>query len=210
MRQKNWPVVAAIQAEEFVRHPSRQSFTDCKKTAAKVKVWPKVRKALLQYLEKGEPPWKQKGWPLPDSGLDVPKTERKDRFPMVNDLIEMAILEKKPEQILHWYDRLPKKRYGWYGIDNDEVATAIQTHAPDRAIAIWENMAEQLIAQVKPKAYQEAGKYLRKAAKVMAKEKKQAEWGQYLRRLRENHARKIRLMEVLDGLEDKSIIRKRR
>ena len=207
-RQKNWPVVAAIQAEEFVRHPSRQAFTDCKKTAVKVKAWPKVRKALLQYLEKGEPPWKQKGWPLPDSGLDVPETERKDGFPMVNDLIEMAILEKKPEQVLYWYDRLPKKRYGWYGVDNDEIATAIQTHAPDRAVAIWKSMAEQLIAQVKPKAYQEAGKYLRKAAKVMAKEKKQAEWGLYLRRLRENHARKIRLMEVLDGLDNKPIIKK--
>jgi uncharacterized Zn finger protein len=208
MRQKNWPVVAEIQAEEFVRHPSRQSFTDSKKAAAKVKAWPKVRKALLQYLEKGDPPWKQKGWPLPDSGLDVPETERKDGFPRVSDLIEMAILEKKPEQILYWYDRLPKKRYGWYGVDNEEVATAIQTHAPDRAVAIWKNMAEQLIAQVKPKAYQEAGKYLRKAAKVMAKEKKQEEWGRYLQSLRENHARKIRLMEVLDSLDNKPIIKK--
>ena len=52
--------------------------------------------------------------------------------------------------------------------------------------------------------------YLRKAAKVIAKEKKQEEWGRYLQRLRENHARKIRLMEVLDGLEDLPIIKKRR
>jgi uncharacterized Zn finger protein len=69
---------------------------------------------------------------------------------------------------------------------------------------------ERLIAQVKPKAYQEAGKYLRKAAKVMAKEKKQEEWDRYLQGLREHHARKIRLMEVLDSLEDKPIIKKRR
>ncbi|UCF90573.1 MAG: SWIM zinc finger domain-containing protein [Desulfobacterales bacterium] len=207
-QQKNWPAVAAIQAEEFVRRPSRQAFTDCKKAAAKVKAWPKVRESLLQYLEKGEPPWKRKGWPLPDSGLDVPETERKDRFPMVTDLIELAILEKKPERVLYWYDRLPKKRYGGYGVDEDEVATAVQTHAPDRAVAIWKNKAERLIAQVKPKAYQEAGKYLRKAAKVMAKERKQAEWDRYLQSLREHHARKIRLMEVLDSLDDKLIIRK--
>jgi hypothetical protein len=27
----------------------------------------KVRESLLRYLEKGELPWKQKGWPLPES-----------------------------------------------------------------------------------------------------------------------------------------------
>lgn len=209
-RQKNWPAVAAMQVEKFVRNPSRQAFTDCKKAAAKVKVWPKVRESLLQYLENGEPPWKRKGWPLPGSGLEVPETERKNRFPMVTDLIKMALLEKKPDQLLYWYDRLPKKRYGWYGIDEDAIATTVQTHAPDRAVAIWKSKAEILIAQVKPKAYQEAGKYLRKAAKVMAKERKQVEWDRYLQSLREHHARKIRLMEVLDGLDDKPIIKKRR
>jgi uncharacterized Zn finger protein len=209
-RQNNWPVVAAIQAEEFVRQPSRQTFTDCKKAAGKVKAWPEVREFLLQYLENGEPPWKQKGWPLPDSCLDVPEPGHKDRFPMVSELIDMAILEKKPERVLYWYDQLPKKRYGWYGVDDDAIATAVQTHAPDRAVAIWNNKAEQLIAQVKPKAYQEAGKYLRKAARVMAKEKKQEEWGRYLKSLREYHARKIRLIEVLDGIDDKPIIKKRR
>jgi uncharacterized Zn finger protein len=207
-RQKNRPVVAAIQVEEFVRSPSRQAFTECQKAAAKIKAWPKVRESLLHYLEKGEPPWKRKDWPLPDSGLDVPETERKDRFPMVTILIETALLEKNPERVLYWYDRLPKRRYKWYGVDDDEVATAVQNHAPDRAVAIWKSKAERLIAQVKPKAYREAGKYLRKAAKVMAKEKKQVEWDRYLRSLREHHARKIRLMEVLDGLDNKPIIKK--
>ena len=40
--------------------------------------------------------------------------------------------------------------------------------------AIWKNKAEGLIAQVKPSAYQEAAKYLRKAAEVMRREKKPA------------------------------------
>lgn len=76
-------------------------------------------------------------------------------------------------------------------------------------MAIWKLKAERLIAQVKPKAYQAAGTYLRKAAKVMAQERKQAEWGHYLQTLREHHARKIRLMEVLDSLEDKPIVKMR-
>ncbi len=208
-RQKNWPAVASMKAEEFVRRPSRQAFTECKNACRKVKGWTKVRESLLRYMEKGSLPWEQKGWPLPESGLDVPATEGKDRFPMLEDLIEIAVLEKKPDRVLHWYDQLPKKRYGWYGVNDDEVATAVQTHAPDRAVAIWKRMAEGLIARVKPKAYQEAGKYLRKVAKVMTKERKQKEWDRYLQNLREQHARKIRLMEVLDSLDNKPIIKKR-
>jgi len=209
-QQKNWPAVAAIQVEEFVRQPSQKTFTDCKKTASKVDAWPVVRESLLRYLENGELPWKQQGWPLPDSSLDMPKPGRKDQFPMLSELIELAIWEKKPERVLYWYDQLPKKSYEWYGADDDAIATAVQDHAPDRAVAIWKHKAERLIAQVKPKAYQEAGKYLRKVAKVMVKEKKQEEWVRYLQHLREYHARKIRLMEVLDNLDDKPIVRKRR
>ena len=198
-----------MQSEEFVRHPSGKTFTDCKKAANKAKAWIKVRAHLLDYLEKGMLPWKQKDWPLPETGLDVPDTTRR-QFPIVDELINIAILEKKPDQVLHWYDRLPKKRFGWYGIDEDKIATAVQTHAPDRAVAIWKNKAERLISQVKPSAYQEAAKYLRKAAKVMNQVKKQAEWERYLKGLREKHIRKRRLMEILDGLDDKPIVKKKR
>jgi uncharacterized Zn finger protein len=208
--EKNWPAVAAMQVEEFVRHSSRQAFTECKKAGGKAKVWPKVREPLLRYLEKGELPWKQKGWPLPESGLDRPDADQRKRFPLVGDLIDIAILEKKPDQVLRWYDQRPKGRFGRYGVDEDAIATAVQAYAPDRAVTIWKNKAERLIAQVKPSAYQEAAKYLRKAAKVMHREKKLAEWESYLKELREQHLRKRRLIEILDGLEGKPIVKKRR
>ena len=44
----------------------------------------------------------------------------------------------------------------------------------------------------------------------MGKDSKLKEWDRYLRGLREQHARKIRLMEVLDNLDDKPIIEKKR
>ena len=69
---------------------------------------------------------------------------------------------------------------------------------------------DHLIAQVNPKAYQEAGKYLRKAGAVMARQNEQAQWDQYLSSLRETHARKRRLLEILDGLDGKPIMKKRR
>jgi len=207
-RQKNWPAVAAMQAEEFVRHPSRKVFTDCKKVAKKVKSWTKVRQCLLEYLERGTLPWEQEGWPLPESGLDVPEADQHNRFPLVDDLIDIAMLEKKPDQVLRWYDQRPQDRLGWYGVDEDAVATAVQSHAPDRAVAIWKNKAERLIAEVKPRAYQEAAQYLRKVAKVMTQVKKQAEWDRYLKGLREEHFRKRRLIEILDGLDGQPIVKK--
>ncbi|MDD5722970.1 MAG: SWIM zinc finger family protein [Syntrophales bacterium] len=208
--EKNWPAVAAMRVEEFVRNPSRQTFEECRKTAGKVKAWPHVRESLLCYLEKGELPWAQKGWPLPGSGLDRPHADQRNRFPLIADLIDIAILEKKPDQVLRWYDQRPKDRFGWHGVNEGTIASSIQDHAPDRAVAIWKGKAEQLIAQVKPSAYQEAAKYLRKAGTVMSKQKKQAQWDQYLESLRAMHARKRRPIEILDGLAGKLSAKERR
>jgi uncharacterized Zn finger protein len=206
--QQNWPVVAALKVEEFVCHPSRQAFIECKTASGKTEAWPKVREFLLHFLEKGELPWRQKGWPLPESGLDRPKADQHNRFPLVGVLIGIAILEKKPDQVLKWYDQRPKGHFGGLGVDEDAIATAVQAHAPDRAVAIWKTKAERLIAQVKPSAYQEASKYLRKAGEVMVKQNEQAQWDQYLRSLREVHARKRRLIEILDGLDGKPIMKR--
>ncbi len=209
-RQKNWPAVAAIQIEEFVRHPSEEAFMDCKKASGKIKAWPTVHASLLHYLEKGELPWKQKSWPLPASGLALPDGNGPNQFPLVAHLITIAILEKKPDQVLKWYDQRPKTRFGGLEVDEDAIATAIQTYAPERAVDIWKSIAESLIAQAKPSAYQKAAKYLRKAARVMGRVKKLPAWGNYLDALREQHHRKRRLMEILDGLDGKPIVKKGR
>jgi uncharacterized Zn finger protein len=198
--EKNWPVVAAMRAEDFARYPSRQAFTECKNACGKVKTWPRVRECLLRYLEKGELPWKQEGWPLPESGLDRPDADRQNRFPLIGDLIDIALLEKKPDQVLHWYDQRPKGRFGWCGADENAIAAAVQDHAPERAVEMWKDKAERLIAEVKPNAYREAAQYLRKAGAVMFTQNKKPQWDQYLRSLRETHARKPRLMEILKDL----------
>ena len=207
--EQNWPVVAALQVEEFVRRPSCHAFTECQPASDKTEAWPLVRQALLRYLEKGELPWKQKDWSLPESGLDRPGTDQRQRFPLLSELINIAILEKKPDQVLKWYDQRPQDGYGRFGVSADVIASAVQAHAPDRAVAIWKHKAERLIAQVKPSAYQEAEQFLRKAGEVMSKQNQPAQWDQYLRSLREAHARKRRLIEILDGLEGKPIIQKR-
>ncbi len=208
-RQKNWPAVAAMEVEGFVRLPSPRAFAECRKAARRVNsdCWDRVQTFLLNYLEKGVLPWKQKDWPLPETGLDRPEGARKDVFPMVSELIRIAITEKNPEQVLFWYDRLPRKAFGWYGLNEDEIAAAVQYHSPDRAADLWKKKAETLIAQVTPGAYRDAASYLRKAEAMMAPRDKPKQWDQYLQELRKKHARKHRLIQILDGLDGKPMVK---
>jgi uncharacterized Zn finger protein len=164
---------------------------------------------LLAYLETGALPWRQENWPLREKGPDAPEAEQRDRYPMISDLIDIAILDKKPEQVLRWYGLLPKKQFGWYAVNEDDIATAVQKHAPDRAIAIWKSLAEDSIAEIRPSAYHRAAGYLRKARKIMIRRKRQKDWVEYLRNLREKHARKRRLIEILTGLEGQTIMKKK-
>ena len=210
VKQKDWPQVAVLKIEEFVRWPSTKGYKECQKAANKVKVWSKLRKCVLVYLEKGMLPWVQKEWPLPPPVFAAHEKNHQKQAPMIDDLINIAILEKKPDQVLHWYDQRPKQRYGWYAQDEDRIAIAVQNNAPDLAVEIWKGLAEGLIAQVKPKAYREAATYLRKAGHVMSQQKKERDWTQYLQKLREEHIRKRSLIEILDGLEGKPILKKKR
>ena len=204
--KRDWPSVTTIRGYEFVKSPSNTTYMECKKTAEKVKFWPKVRELLLKYLEIGILPWKQKDWPLPEPDFNHSKSSRGESFPLFGTLIDIAILEKNPEQVLAWYDKIPKNNFNWYGVRLDEIATAIQTYAPARAVSMWKKMAENHIAQVNPKAYQEAARYLREAEKVMAGQSHQKEWDSYILQLRKEHARKIRLIEVLDKMHGRPII----
>lgn len=208
--QKDWGAVATMQTEEFVRYPSQETFMACKKANAKTKAWPKVREHLLLYLEKGKLPWKQKGWPLPQSAQDTTEKSYKDQLPMTSVLIDIAILEKKPDKVLFWYDQSQKNRHSRVGIGDDRIATAIQDHAPERSVSIWKTIAESLINQTKPSTYEQATSYLRKAEKIMKRQKKQSEWKKYLSGLREKHARKRRFIEILDQSDSRPIISKRR
>jgi len=208
--QKDWVAVATMQTEEFVRYPSEKTFLECTKANAKTKTWPEVRERLLTYLEKGELPWKQKGWPLGKSNQTKPDASFRNTFPMTNVLIDIAILEKKAEKVLFWYDQLQNSKHSWIGVGDDRIAAAIEDYAPERSVSIWKAIAEDLINKTKPSAYEQAASYLRKAERIMKREKKQSQWNQYLNSLREGHARKRRFIEILDQSDSKSIISKKR
>ena len=203
--QQDWYSVAVLQTEEFIRHPTVSIFEQCQSAATHLGLWTEIREALLDYLASGILPWMQPEWPL--SKTEMHALAEHKSFPMFYELITIAIHENNVENVVHWYEKYRQNmKFGYDSLDN-EVATALAAHDPKRAVCIWQKLAEQKISLVKPNAYYEAATYLRKAAKVMLREKKAGEWEQYLASLKRTHCRKKRLLEILETLSAKPILK---
>jgi uncharacterized Zn finger protein len=146
---------------------------------------------------------------LPETGLKEDRESRKNEFPMTDVLIHIAIEEELPDDVLRWYDRLKSEKQifrGGDGYQEDKIAGAVVDLYPDRAIAIWKNLAEKQIAFTQLNAYETAAVYLRKVRHFLKKLERENEWKDYLLQLRQANARKKRLMQILDRLESRRII----
>lgn len=226
-REGDWGSVAAMRAEEFFTYPSLESLHELQEAADKAGYGPQVRAAALRFLETGarpapapsvlaKKPARRKtpsSWPLPAAADSIrsgkASTEAKPHFDV---LLELALEEKRPDDVLRWYDKLTAGRrsreFDWYGDDSlqGEVADAVAASHPDRAIGLYKQIIEELIARISPSAYEAARPYLRKLRDILQRQKRQAEWVQYLAQLREANRRKRRLLEVLDRLDNRRIV----
>ncbi|MFB0508339.1 MAG: hypothetical protein ACETWT_16570 [Thermodesulfobacteriota bacterium] len=207
-REGDWLRVAAFRAEDFFREPTLNTFQELGKAAKRAKVWPAVRTAAMRYLETGKLPRTNSPWPLPETGV-IGSVERGERgFPLTDTLIDIAILENRPEDVIRWYDQRKPKETGWWwrGFQDDNVAEAVVDCYPDRALEIWKKLAENQIALTKPKAYEAAAEYLNKINRVLKQLGREKERQSYLAELREVNARKRRLLEILDSLTGRRIV----
>jgi uncharacterized Zn finger protein len=112
--KKDWPFVAALRAEEFLAEPNLKTFKDLQKACEKAKVWPAVRIACMNYLEAGEYPAGKSGWPLPQTGFGNPEKTRRGAPPVTDVLIDIAIDEKRVNDVLRWYDIQKQKAHDWF------------------------------------------------------------------------------------------------
>lgn len=195
-KQNDWDAVLCMQTEDFVRRASLEQFKECRRSAEKLRVWPVLRSLLMDFLVERKIPWTRDAWPCRNRGKVSPS---KEKHPDFTTLIDLAIAEKKPAEVLKWYD-LQRKTQRGYGYNADSVAAAVRNFAPERAIALWKGLAEAQIALTKPRAYVEAAGFLRKMGKLMRERNQATQWDAYIQSLRHDHRRKSRLMEVLDGL----------
>lgn len=203
----------AIQAEEFFNAPSSNGFQALCGAARELGVSEGVDAWGRHFLQTGRRPGsgrKRKSdpelkWPLPAPEIEMPAQRGEVEAPMVDVLIRLAIDEKQPNEVLKWYDHPGRtKGTSWMydvTLDDDDVADAIASTHPDRAVAIWKHLAENEIAQVKSKAYEDAVPYLRRVRDVLNGSGREEEWQTYLADLRKRNKRRPRCLEQLDGLE---------
>ncbi len=207
-KEGDWLRVAALEAEEFFDRPTHTGFQALRKAATQAEVWPAVSAAAMRFLETGKRPEKGAGWPIPETGLPILKERGKNDFPDFAVLIEIAITDKKPDEMLRWYDkaRETRRHRSWYGLDDNKIAHAVAEKFPARAIEIWKRLAEDQIARAQPKAYSEAARHLANVQRVMKRTGREGEWQEYMGGLRVEHQRKRKFLEVLDGLSGKRIV----
>ncbi|HEY7495353.1 MAG TPA: hypothetical protein VIH59_30135 [Candidatus Tectomicrobia bacterium] len=217
-RANDWSSVAALRAEDFFRQPTLHTFQALQQASERTGVWPAVRVAAMHYLETGELPQAARRprqgqpsvvWPLPATGMPADTTrDFRPQPPMIDTLMAIAITEQCPDEVLHWYDqRRPTPSWGWREVSDDRVAEAVADTYPDRALTIWKRLAEAEIARTDTRAYETAAGYLRKAHRLLEGLGRTAEWHSYLTTLRQTNARKRRLLEILDHLEDRRIVK---
>jgi len=213
-KERRYDLVATYRAQDFFARPSSSSYNELRKAAGKAKCWQAVRTAALHYLETGRRPasgkqkGKSSGWPLPAPEVEPPTTSKRSGHqwsPDLATLIDIAIMEKRIDDVVELYQRLRKtKRWGWE-TDKKVAQTVADTH-PDLALGIWQDIVDDLIGQVKPKAYVEAAVYLRLMRTVYTRNNRSEDWRELLEGLRSKHKAKRRLMGVLDTLSKKKLV----
>ncbi len=202
----------ALDAEEFFARPGAEGFQALCNAARGLGVGEGVDAWGRYYLHTGRRPRRgrkrksdpEMDWPLPAPEVEMPAPRGEVEAPMVDVLMRLAIAEKKPNEVVKWYDHAGRTRDTFWMYDvtpDDEVADAIASTHPDRAVAIWKELAESEIARVKPRAYEDAVPYLRKVRDVLTGSGRDGEWQEYLAALRQQNKRRPRCMEQLDRLE---------
>ena len=202
----------ANQAEEFFADPSLAGFQALCKAARKARIGKGVEAWARHYLETGRRPRAGRrrksdpatDWPLPACEVGEPAPLMAPEIPATVVLIQLAVAGKKPNEVLKWYDHpSPRKgASGLYGFSlDDEVAKAVASTHPDRAVAIWKEIAGRHIARVQPSGYQAAVPYLRKVRDALTRNRRKEEWEEYLAALRRQNSRRPRCLEELRRLE---------
>ena len=127
-------------------------------------------------------------------------------FPDYGSLIVIAIYEKDPAEVKRLYENTAGRRWRPQEL---EVADALAGAYPEVSMAIWKKQSESLIAQTKPRAYEEAALFLGKLLRLYHKLGRRPEWQAYAVKLRSLHKAKRRFMETLAEVEKFSTVRKK-
>ena len=236
-KSKDHSVAAAIAAERFVRHPAVSSLQDLLKVAKKAKYEAATKTVAMNFLETGIRPTFTKAlktrasktkkaakpqadhWPFPeppranDSNSRLDRSHAKEPSPHFDVLIRLSIQQRDPLSVLRWYDQwlasTPQNRFRLHRFET-EVADAVSSTHPDRAVELYCTEADRLAAETNTKLYPQSVSLLKKARKVLKSQKREHEFEVVLATFHDRHHRKRRLVELLQSLAGEPIVSKRR
>jgi uncharacterized Zn finger protein len=233
-RRRQWDVVAAHAASEFLDNPSTGAFKELVAAAKKAKCQEPVRAAALRFLESGVPPIRvtaggkdgckttvDPAWPLPVPEYLLPQmsaqSARSRPAPHFDVLLDMAIEDKRPDDVLRWYDRMIAHKdsnrgpHHWDSYsDIDRIAKAIAAAHPERALEIYQRKLDSYLKQTGTSAYETCASCLRNMRPIFKAMDQEDRWNELLADIRHNYRNRPRFMEILDKLEGGPIVRSHR
>lgn len=223
-----WNAVAAHGAWEFFERPGREKFTALAAAAERAGCREAVERLTLEFLETGKLPFsvavKKDGarsvtlhpdWPLPLPDYLLPLLRIGDPHPHYDVLIDMAISERRPDDVLRWFDtwRAAQKgqRAGWHfgtGSYADKVAAAVAESHPERTLEVYRGCVDENLPQASISAYETVAAYLKKMRPILKSLDRGWEWNELVADIRVNYRNRPRFMEILDRLEARPILQK--
>lgn len=225
--RKQWKVAAAHAAWEFFDRPGCDKFSALAAAAERAGCLVPVKRLALEFLETGRLPFsvtaKNNGpnrviflpdWPLPFPDYLMPLLRNGDQRPRYDILIDMAIAEHRPDEILRWYDlwraATKSQRLASYGFGNyaDSVAAAVAEAHPERALEIYRGCVDTNLTQASISAYETVAAYLKKMRPILKSLDRGPEWNDLVAEIRVNYRNRPRFMEILDRLEARPILQK--
>lgn len=229
-QRRQWNVVAAHAAWDFFERPDREKLAALLASAERAGCREAVERLALEFLETGKPPFavavKKDGarsvtlhpdWPLPLPDYLLPLLRTGDPRPHYDVLIDMAIAERRPDDVLRWYDlwRAAAKgqRAGWnFGAGSyaDRVAAAVAESHPERTLEIYRGCVEENLPQASVSAYETVAAYLKRMRPILKSLDRGWEWNELVTDIRVNYRNRPRFMEILDRLEARPILQKPR
>jgi len=233
IQRRQWPIAAADAALEFFSRPSRDSFQNLIKAAAKAGCEDSIRGIALNFLETGASPLPLPGkvsaksvenaeWPLPMPAYLLPLLGNESRYrptagPHFDVLIDMAIADRRQDDVLRWYDAMSagQKHRGsmsWYGSGGygDQVAAAVTESHPERSLAIYRQRVDDHLPHASASAYEAVAGYLRKMRPILKALHREVEWNALLADIRLRYKNRPKFMEILDKLDPRPIVEQRK
>ena len=233
VQRRQWPITAAHAALGFFTHPSRESFQQLLKAAAKAGCKDSISGIALNFLETGVSPLTSPckasvksaanaEWPLPMPDYLLPLLNNGSNFGRpasshFDVLIDMAIAEHRHDDVLRWYDAMSagqqyRGSMTWYGSGGygDRVAAAVTESHPERSLAIYRQRVDDHLPHASASAYEAVAGYLRKMRPIFQGLHRNSEWDGLLADIRLRYKNRPKFMEILDKLNPRPIVEQTR